>query len=546
MSTSIHWFRKGLRLHDNPALLHASKNGVDTMIPLYILDPSILSPSKTCANRMGFLLETLTNLDLNLKKKGSRLFVVIGTPSEILPIIVKEFKVDLITYEIDDEPNGMKRDNEVSVLVKAAGASEVTSFCSHTLYKLSYLLKLSGGKPPLTMPVFLSLLSSAGSPPLPVDAPSRLPQVPSRKLINQIKTRLTFYNSVPSMSDLTDFGYDANGKTSYFIGGEDEAIKRMETFLSQKQRVAKYEKPKTLPTAIEPDSTALSPYIRFGSLSVRLFFKRIKDVYKKCGKDHTQPPVSLEGQLYWRELSYLVACSVPNFDKQVGNPVSKQIPWYVGAEAEVKLQKWEHGKTGIPSVDAVMNQLRTEGWVHHLARHLVSCFVTRGDLWLHWEAGRGIFDRHLLDADYSLNNFNWHWMSCSALFHQYFRCHKPATFFKKMDPEGNYVRRHVPILKHFPDEFIYEPWLAPMDVQVKSKCIVGKDYPKPIVDHQVACKENMAKMKEAFNQAKQINQKELISNNRCESGKRVCFEYYESGSSPKKRRLRSNTKPSNN
>ena len=99
-----------------------------------------------------------------------------------------------------------------------------------------------------------------------------------------------------------------------------------------------------------------------------------------------------------------------------------------------------------------------------------------------------------------------------------------------MDPEGSYVRRHVPILKHFPDEFIYEPWLAPMDVQIKSKCIIGKDYPKPLVDHNVACKENMAKMKDAFDQAKQTTDDI--------SSKRVCFETYEPEPSAKKRRER--------
>ena len=100
-----------------------------------------------------------------------------------------------------------------------------------------------------------------------------------------------------------------------------------------------------------------------------------------------------------------------------------------------------------------------------------------------------------------------------------------------MDPEGNYVRRHVPILKHFPAEFIYEPWLAPMDVQIKSKCIIGKDYPKPLVDQHTASKDNMAKMKDAFEQAK------LTSDDRVDS-KRVCFENYEDEPSVKKRKER--------
>ena len=507
MTVAIHWFRKGCRLHDNPALLHASQDNVSVLIPLYILDPYFQDPKQISVNRYAHLLETLDNLDINLKKKGSRLFVVQGKPLEIFPLLIKQFKVDLITFERDSEPYAKERDPQVVKLAKSAGVKEITSFVSGTLYDPECLLKIAGGKPPLTMPVFMSILSQAGPPPLPVKSPNKLPKPPSMDRFNKIKGLKT-YKSVPTLLDLAEFGYDPNGKTTYFIGGEDEAIKRMDRFLSQTRRVAKFEKPKTLPTTLEPDTTALSPYIKFGALSVRYFLSRIKEVYKKCGRNHTLPPVSLEGQLYWREMAYLVATSTPNFDKMVNNPICKQISWKTGPEAEKLLHKWEFGQTGTPSVDAVMNQLRNEGWMHHLARHLVSCFLTRGDLWLHWEAGRGVFDRYLLDSDYAMNNFHWHWMSCSALFHQYFRCYKPATFFQKMDPKGDYVRKHVPILKSFPDEFIYKPWLAPMDVQIKSNCIIGKDYPKPAVEHTIACKENMAKMRIAYEQARKIREKE--------------------------------------
>ena len=534
MKVAIHWFRKGLRLHDNPALVHASQESVDLLIPLYIINTEGLSPSKIAYNPIAFLLECLENLNANLKRKGLRLFVALGDPAEVLSSIIKHFKVDLLTFEVDDEPHGKKRDAEISLMAKKLGVKEVASFCSHTLYDLSYLLEVSGGKPPLTMPVFLSALSNADPPPKPVDIPKTLPKAPTIKQFHQIK-RLKIFDSTPKFSDLSEFGYETNRKTTYFVGGEDEGIQRMEKFLSQKRRVAKYEKPKTLPTSIEPESTALSPYIKFGCLSVRLFLKRIKDVYESCGRDHTKPPVSLEGQLYWREMSYLIACCIPNFDKQVGNPVSKQLDWHTGPEAVEILKKWEMGETGIPSVDAVMNQLRVEGWMHHLARHLVSCFLTRGDLWLHWEAGREIFDKYLIDSDYSLNNFNWHWMSCSALFHQYFRCHKPATFFKNIDPEGNYVRRHIPVLKYFPDEFIYEPWLAPIEIQRKARCIIGEDYPKPIHDHTTASRENMNKMKVAFEEAKK---------NFCmEESRRVSFSVAtSSGIQAKRRRLNYNKK----
>ena len=62
--------------------------------------------------------------------------------------------------------------------------------------------------------------------------------------------------------------------------------------------------------------------------------------------------------------------------------------------------------------------LRFFRWIHHLARHAVACFLTRGDLWQSWEDGAAVFDELLLDADWSINNFNWQWLSCSAFFYQ--------------------------------------------------------------------------------------------------------------------------------
>ena len=218
---------------------------------------------------------------------------------------------------------------------------------------------------------------------------------------------------------------------------------------------------------------------------------------RKTSMATTRPPVSLEGQLYWREMAYVIGYSTPNFNLTIGNPicVCMKIPWVVGKRAEQLSQLWEHGHTGYPSVDACMNQLRRDGWMHHLARHLVACFLTRGDLLVFWEIGRDVFVKYLLDADWSVNNFSWHWLSCDTFFHQYFSSYDPSSFFKLSDPSGDYVREFVPVLRDFPDEYIYEPWRAPKKLQKKLGCVIGKDYPKPMVDHSGASKENMSKIK---------------------------------------------------
>jgi len=113
-----------------------------------------------------------------------------------------------------------------------------------------------------------------------------------------------------------------------------------------------------------------------------------------------------------------------------------------------------------------------------------------------------VFEELLLDADWSLNAGNWMWLSASAFFHQYFRVYSPIAFGKKTDSSGAYIRKYLPKLAKFPDKFIYEPWTAPMATQRAAGCIIGTDYPRPIVDHAVVSKENIGKMKAAYDKDK--------------------------------------------
>ena len=137
-----------------------------------------------------------------------------------------------------------------------------------------------------------------------------------------------------------------------------------------------------------------------------------------------------------------------------------QVPWDADATA---LDAWTHARTGYPFIDAVMTQLRREGWVHHLARHAVACFLTRGDLFQHWERGAEVFEQLLLDADWAINRANWQWLSASRFFHQYFRVYSPVSYGRKYDKRGVYVRKYLPVLARMPDKYLYEPWKAPLE-----------------------------------------------------------------------------------
>ncbi len=483
MTHAIVWFRKGLRLHDNPALLAACE-GARRLYPVFVLDPWFVNPERVGLNRMRFLLESLQDLDRSLRALSSRLLVVRGKPVEVLPGLWRQWQINRLTFERDTEPYALTRDGQVHDLAQPAGV-EVIVCTSHTLYDPDQLIKANRGRAPQTYQSFCKLVARLGPPLETVASPASLPSLAE-------VTEAQY--PIPSLSEL---GYPAQpeAEPSLYQGGEHEGLRRLASYLSDPARVASFSKPDTDPTAFEPPATtALGPYLKFGCISVRTFYTQLQAVYAQL-KSHTQPPVSLLGQLYWREFFYTLAYVTPNYDQMVGNPLCRQIAW---DDNEPALRAWAEARTGYPWIDAAMTQLRREGWLHHLSRHAVACFLTRGDLWLSWEKGQAVFNQLLIDADWSINASNWMWLSASAFFHAYHRVYSPITFAKGYDPEGHYIRHYLPVLKQFPKQYIYEPWKAPLAVQQQADCLIGQDYPRPIVAHIEAKERNLGRMRAAY------------------------------------------------
>jgi len=528
---TVVWFRKALRVHDNPALLAGIANASHAQ-PVFVLDPWFCKPQRVGANRMRFLLQSLRDLDASLRDAGSSLLVLHGEPRVVLPRACKNWRVDLVTWERDIEPYAKIRDGAVQGALERAGV-ECVSSSGHTLYDVDEMLEACKGVPPTTYQSFFKIVDKMGTPAKPADAPKKMPppfsrtEDETRKLVEGVANAY----GIPTLEDL---GYEPLDDDEGFpaIGGETEGLRRLRKMLQRKEWVGQFEKPNTNPTTLFhglqtaskskpkspfeiaaarakdeapstsgadvlmiPSTTALSPYMKFGCVSPRIFYHELTAVLNELEGKHSKPPVSLMGQLMWREFYYLVAAGTPNFDKMEGNRICRQIPWKKDKEL---FAAWEHARTGYPWIDAAMTQLRLEGWLHHLARHAVACFLTRGDLFIHWEWGRDVFDRDLVDADWALNNGNWMWLSCSAFFYQYFRVYSPASFAKKYDKEGLYVKHYLPVLKNMPAKYVYEPWLAPIDVQKKAGCVVGVDYPAPVVDHATASKACVDKIATAY------------------------------------------------
>ena len=508
MPVAVHWFRKGLRLHDNPALLSALKYSSGATVPLFVIDPWFLTESgRVGARRYQFLLESLRDLEAQLRDDyGARLLVARGQPQDVVPRVCMAAGATLLTFEADTEPYAQARDGNVRELVESAGV-RVEAPWSHTLHDMTHLAHLAGDNgPPTVYSSFLKkIFERAGPVPKPVPVPDTSAFAPLEVDLPMLLPDLHMDLGVPEMKD---------GETPCpFLGGERAGLERMRAHLGRQAWVRTFEKPKTKPNSLEPSTTVLSPYLKFGCVSVRTFWHELKKIEGQVSK----PPTSLLGQLLWREFYYTSAFCCPNYDQMEGNPICRQIDWIepvVGgpedtagiasssssssATAAAHLKAWQEGKTGYPWIDAIMTQLKEQGWIHHLARHSVACFLTRGDLFISWEHGARHFDKMLLDADWALNNGNWMWLSASCYFHQFFRVYSPVAFGKKTDKNGDYIRKWLPKLRKMPAKYIYEPWTAPRSVQEQAGCVVGVDYPHPIVDHNVVSKRNMLWMKEAY------------------------------------------------
>ncbi|KAG5848889.1 hypothetical protein ANANG_G00104240 [Anguilla anguilla] len=449
---SVHWFRKGLRLHDNPSLQEAL-NGADTVRCVYILDPWFAGSANVGVNKWRFLLESLEDLDTSLRKLDSRLFVVRGQPAEVFPRLFKEWNVTRLTFEYDSEPYGKERDAAIIKMAQEFGV-ETRVQNSHTLYNLDRIIELNNNSPPLTFKRFQAIVNRLGLPKRPLTTVTK-------QQLDSCRTSISDnHNERYGVPSLEELGFKTHGLSpAVWKGGETEALERLSKHLDRKAWVANFERLRINICSLIASPTGLSPYLRFGCLSCRLFYYDLRELYMKVRK-HSTPPLSLFGQLLWREFFYTAATNNPNFDRMEGNPICVQIPWDHNPEA---LAKWAEGRTG-------------------------------------WESGMRVFDELLLDADYSVNAGSWMWLSCSAFFQQFFHCYCPVGFGRRTDPSGDYIRRYIPQLKDYPNRYIYEPWKAPETVQKAANCVVGKDYPKPMINHAEGSRLNIERMKQIYQQ----------------------------------------------
>ncbi len=268
-----------------------------------------------------------------------------------------------------------------------------------------------------------------------------------------------------------------------FLPGEGEAKRRLGAFVGgETAPVFDYGQKRDLPAE---DATAqLSPYLRFGMISARLAAVGAYEAIARAPTATAQKGAEVWlNELIWREFYIGILHHFPHVQQGSFRPAYDQIQW---RNDPAEFAAWCAGRTGYPLVDAAMRQLAATGWMHNRTRMVVASFLVK-DLLIDWRWGEGWFMQQLVDGDPAANNGGWQWTAGTGTdAAPYFRVFNPVAQGQKFDPTGAYVRRWAPELQQAPAQFIHAPWEMPRSEQLKARCVIGVDYPAPIVDHAFA------------------------------------------------------------
>jgi deoxyribodipyrimidine photo-lyase len=296
----------------------------------------------------------------------------------------------------------------------------------------------------------------------PLPAPRALPPLPADARFCSA--------SLPSLAEL---GIAENPRL--LRGGERAARARLAEFLDG--TMARYDHDRDRMDLA--GTSRLSADLKFGTLSVRSVWAAVTRLAERA----PSAVAKFENELLWREFTHASLWDRPQLLTQPFRADFTGFPW---ADDEAGCEAWTSGRTGYPVVDAAARQLLAEGFVHNRARMIAASFLTKHQL-IHYARGEAHYLKYLTDGDWAQNNAGWQWSAgCGTDAQPYFRVFNPTLQGEKFDPNGDYVRRHVPELAHLPAKFIHRPAEAPKNVLATAGVTLGVTYPEPIVDHAMA------------------------------------------------------------
>ena len=470
----IFWFRQDLRLNDNLALNELISK-CKYILPIFILDDNadIGSASK------WWLHHSLLSLEKSIIKKKSQIYYFKGSPEKILISLTSEYNTKAVhwnrlydQYSVDRDTNIKKKLNKLNI--------DVSTFSGSLLNEPWKIKNKSNSFFKVFTPYWNKCIEEIR--PIKLLKSPKVIKTITSKIANTVKLKeLNLYNKKLKWT---------NTLNSFWKPGEQSALKNFQYFKTKV--VENYDQGRDRPD--KNYTSKLSPHLHFGEISAERIFKEIfnENIFNKESKK------KYLAEIGWREFSYNLLFNYPKIRSE---PIQEKFKKFHWKKNDKFLRLWKNGKTGYPIVDAGMRQLYLTGWMHNRVRMIVGSFLCK-NLLIHWWEGEKWFFETLVDADLASNSAGWQWIAgCGADAAPYFRVFNPVTQGLKFDPDGSYVKKYIPELKNIPPNKIHSPWEIDIENQKKYNCLIGKDYPFPVVN----LSESRDKALSAFAKIKRID-----------------------------------------
>jgi len=454
------WFRRDLRLADHAALSRALE-AHGKVYCAFCFDTEILDPLPSPEDRrVEFIWHAVRELDDALAERGGGVIVLHGRARDEVPRLAAALDVGNVYANRDYEPAALERDAVVRKALAVHGIGFET-FKDQVVFERDEILTGSGTPFSVFTPyknAWLRRVTAGDLAPHPVaEQHAHLARPPVRK-----------------MPTLEALGFRRTNLTDLPIPtGMSGAHRLFDAFL---ERIGKYHERRDYPALHGP--SYLSVHLRFGTISIR----------ELAGRAHAIGGRGAEtwlSELIWRDFYFMILHHHP---RVVGHAFKPELENVAFDNDPDHYAAWREARTGYPLVDAAMRQINRTGYMHNRLRMVVASFLVK-DLLVDWRWGEKYFADHLNDFDLAANNGGWQWAASTGCDAQpYFRIFNPVTQSEKFDPGGRFIRHYLPELAQVPEKFIHAPWRMSPDEQSACGCVIGRDYPPPIVDHAVSRK----------------------------------------------------------
>ncbi|MEO0616780.1 MAG: deoxyribodipyrimidine photo-lyase [Pseudomonadota bacterium] len=457
-ATGIVWFRRDLRLTDQPAL-HDALGRCDRLVLLYIDDSETETDWAAGAASRWWLHQSLAALGRDIASRGASLALRRGVALDALRAVSAETGATAVFWNRLYEPGAIARDKAIKTALQDDGVA-VHSHNGALLQEPWEVMTKTGTPYRVFTPYWRAARAQLHRPD-PLAAPATIAGAEIESL------PLDALGLEPSI-DWDD------GLEAAWTPGEASAMSRARAFVADPVR--DYDATRDLPGTA--GTSRLSPHLHFGEISPRQVWRLVEEA---------QDPESDGCRVFlteigWREFSHYVMFHFPHTTDAPMNERFAAFPWRDDDEAAGDIRAWERGNTGIPIVDAGMRELWRTGWMHNRVRMIVASLLVK-NIRAHWLRGARWFWDTLVDADLPANTMGWQWSAgTGADAAPYFRIFNPVTQGEKFDRDGDYVRHWVPELARLPKKYLHKPWEAPEAVLREAGVTLGRDYPRPLVD----------------------------------------------------------------